>query len=354
MTNRENILSLIKRQGYEKISPSFSLCPSLMETYRREEHTDMSYSDKYSFAMGSVSQWKEIKTDPEQYRSYYRQPLKEGTRLDMWGVAHEKGSDAAMHMTRMLHPLENAESADDIINYPLPDYTVINIEQLRAECDGVKHSDKLCIGQMQMTIWETAWYLRGMENLMMDMMSGDETADILLDRVTETAVIRAQNFAKAGADAIFLGDDIGMQKSVMMSEMLYCKYLLPRLKAVIRAAREINPHILVFYHSCGYIMPFIPLLIEAGVDVLNPVQPECMDFAEVHALYGDRLSFYGTIGTQTTFPFGTPDDVKRAVIRNLDIAGKQGGLIVAPTHMLEPEVPWENVKAYIAACRDYA
>ena len=104
-------------------------------------------------------------------------------------------------------------------------------------------------------------------------------------------------------------------------------------------------HILVFYHSCGYVLPFIGHLLDAGVDVLNPVQPECMDFAEVHARYGDRISFHGTIGTQTTMPFGTPDEVRRVVFTNLDIAGAKGGLLPAPTHLLEPEVPVENVIA---------
>ncbi len=195
--------------------------------------------------------------------------------------------------------------------------------------------------------------MRGMENLMMDMMSEDEMAEALLDRVTEASVLRAESYVRSGADALFLGDDIGMQHSIMMSEELYCTWLKPRLKKVIDAARAINPEVVVFYHSCGFVTPFIPHLIEAGVDVLNPVQPECMDFGEIHAAYGDRLSFHGTIGTQSVMPFGTPDEVRRKVFENLDIAGDKGGLFAAPTHLLEPEVPVENVAAYIKACQDY-
>jgi uroporphyrinogen decarboxylase len=107
------------------------------------------------------------------------------------------------------------------------------------------------------------------------------------------------------------------------------------------------------YHTCGYVTPVIDDIIEIGVDVLNPVQPECMDFAEIHAKYGDRLSFWGTVGTQSTMPFGSPAEVRRVVHRNLDIAGRSGGLLCTPTHMLEPEVPWENIVAYVEACRDY-
>ena len=133
----------------------------------------------------------------------------------------------------------------------------------------------------------------------------------------------------------------------------YCIWLKPRLRQVIDAARAVKPELIVFYHTCGYVLPLIGHLIDAGIDVLNPVQPECMDFQTVYERYGDRLSFHGTIGTQTTMPFGTPEDVRRAVFRNLDIAGERGGLLVQPTHVLEPEVPVENVFAYVQACEAY-
>jgi uroporphyrinogen decarboxylase len=123
---------------------------------------------------------------------------------------------------------------------------------------------------------------------------------------------------------------------------------------VVKAAKTANPDIIVSYHSCGYVEPFIPDLIEVGVDVLNPVQPECMSFEKIHAEYGDVLSFWGTIGTQTTMPFGSPDDVRKEVIKNLKIAGAKGGLLCTPTHLLEPEVPWENIEAYIDACKNFS
>ncbi len=217
----------------------------------------------------------------------------------------------------------------------------------------LKKQDKVVCGNMQCTVWETAWYMRGMEVLMMDMMAEDEMADFVLDKVTELAVQRAEYFMKTGAEVLYLGDDVGMQRTVMMSRDLYQTWLKPRLKKVVDAARAINPDVIIFYHSCGFIEPFIEDLIQVGIDVLNPVQPECMDFREIHEKYGSRISFHGTIGTQTTMPFGTPQEVRAQVFRNLDIAGPKGGLLVAPTPLLEPEVPWENIKAYIQACRDY-
>ena len=100
-------------------------------------------------------------------------------------------------------------------------------------------------------------------------------------------------------------------------------------------------------------VPFIEDLIEAGIDVLNPVQPECMNFEELFQEYGKRLSFSGTLGTQTLMPFGTPEDIKNEIKNILDFVGPKGGLLICPTHVLEPEVPVENIVAFIDACKAY-
>jgi len=118
-------------------------------------------------------------------------------------------------------------------------------------------------------------------------------------------------------------------------------------------ARRVNPNILISYHSDGYIEPFIPELIEIGLDVLNPIQPECMDPAAIKRRYGDRLAFFGTIGTQTTFPFGSPEDMRQEIRQRIETVGKGGGLILAPSHMLEPDVPWQNILAFFEAAREF-
>lgn len=346
----ENFRSIIQRTGYEKIPVEFSMCPFLQEkfdAYCKENDFTVPCSMAYMPGL-------QPKTAPaEAFLKYYDHGFREGTEIDYYGVAHEPGSAAAYHMTYMHHPMANFDSVEQIQAYPLPDFNVSDSPEQKAVADKAHAEGLPVMGSMACTIWETAWYMRGMENLMADMMSEDPMAEVLLDLVTDAAVLRAESFARNGADALFLGDDIGMQHSIMMSESLYCTWLQPRLKRVIDAAKAINPNIFVFYHSCGFVTPMIPHLIDAGVDVLDPVQPECMDFGEIHAQFGDRLSFHGTIGTQSTMPFGTPDDVRREVFKNLEIAGEKGGLFVCPTHLLEPDVPVENVVAYIKACRDF-
>jgi len=125
------------------------------------------------------------------------------------------------------------------------------------------------------------------------------------------------------------------------------------LKRVIESAKEVNPDMLVYYHSDGYIEPIIPDLIEVGVNILNPVQPECMDPTKIKERYGDRLAFFGTIGIQTTMPHGTPEDVRKEVKTRIETVGRGGGLLIAPTHVLEPDVPWENILAFFDAVEEY-
>jgi uroporphyrinogen decarboxylase len=353
MTRKENFLSLLKRQGYNKVPVEFMLCPSLVEEYRRQTKSEKDYNEYFGIPWKNISDGKLMDDTTDKFRKYFKLELKAGTKIDIWGVAHELGSEAAKHMTYMRNPLKTCEDIQEILEYPFPDYENAGYAHQSKEIEEIHSKDLAAVGYMPCTIWETAWYIRGMEELMMDMLMEDPKAEAILDKVTNLSIIRAQQFALAGADILFLGDDIGMQKSIMMSEDLYCTWLKPRLKKVITAAKAIKPDIIVFYHSCGFITPFIPHLIESGIDVLNPIQPECMNFEEIHKEYGEKLSFHGTIGTQTVMPFGTPEEVRKEVFKNLQIAGDKGGLFIAPTHLLEPEVPWDNIIAYVKACEDF-
>lgn len=351
MTNRENFLSLLRRTGYQQVPVEFVLSPYQIQQCKEKLGTE-EYEEYFQFPWRRVEDLRLIDHNTEQYKKFYQVPLAEGADIDIWGVGHEK-SPNSMHMTRMRHPLEDMETLEEIQNYPYPDFANADGSHQAEQVRRIKERDLIAIGDMQMTIWECAWYMRSMEELFCDMMDESEIAEFLFDKVTELSMIRAQSYARAGVDVLFIGDDIGMQRSTMMSQELYCQWIKPRLKMLIDSVKAINPDILIFYHSCGFIEPMIPHLIEAGVEVLNPIQSECMDFEEIFRKYGDQISFHGTIGTQTVMPHGTPDEVKKAVWKNLDIAGEKGGLFVAPTHMLEPEVPFENILAYVEACRTY-
>lgn len=351
-TPRENLLRCLRRQGFDQVPLDCgAFCASQAEAFKaRFGHTDIAGYFNVPFR-GVGIPMEQTWTDAKAL--YPREELPADTHVDPFGVGHSRQPNCH-HMTRMHHPLRGEDvTLDEIRNYLLPRLAADAEARLR-DTVAEHHAEGLAtMAGMACTVWEISWYLRSMEDLMADMMTDDERATVHLDRLTANAVERIRVAARAGCDIVQLGDDIGMQQTIMMSVELWRTWLKPRLAAVIRAGREIKPDLLIFYHSCGYVLPFLDDLIEVGVDILNPVQPECMPFEDVLKKVGGRISFWGTLGTQSTLPFGKPEEVKQVIWNNLRQCGPQGGLVIAPTHMVEPEVPWANLLAMKEACATY-
>lgn len=261
--------------------------------------------------------------------------------------AHSVG--AAYHLLEMQHPLSGEVSLAQVEGLPWPDVDAPDpYRHLPLHVDEVHGRGVASIGQMDCTMFEMTWYLRGMDRVYLDLMDGTGVTDWLLDWFTHRAVVAAGHYVRAGVDVVWLGDDVGTQRGMMMAVPFWREHLKPRLRRVVQAVREAQDReVWVAYHSDGDIRTIIPDLIEIGVDVLNPVQPECMPLAEVIATYQDRLAFWGMVGTQSTMPFGTPEDVRGVVgaIRNYAEAGCR--VVTSPTHAIEPDVPWENLHALV-------
>jgi uroporphyrinogen decarboxylase len=205
------------------------------------------------------------------------------------------------------------------------------------------------VGVTVTTIWETAWALRGYEQLMIDMATQPDLAETILDIPYHYHLAAARKLVEMGVDMIWLGDDVGAQNSMLMSPTMWRRLLKPRLASFIASIKGINPALKVAYHSDGAIWPIIPDLIEIGLDILNPIQPASMDPAEMKRKYGQALCFWGTIDEQHTLPFGTPEDVRAEVRRRLDTVGVGGGLIIGPTHHVQLDTPLENFWAMVEA-----
>lgn len=350
-TPRENLLRTLRRQGFDSVPlhPN-SFCPSQLEAFeKRFGHRDVEGFFNTPIR-GTDIKLTPTYTDPKDL--FRREELPTDIHFDPWGIGHSRQPNC-FHMTHMHHPLAGEAPLAEIENHPMPVIPQSELPRIRQRVQEIHAANLAAMGGMEMTIWEVSWYLRSMEDLMTDMMCDDDRATVLLDRTTEHARRRIALFAAAGMDIVRLGDDIGMQSTPMMNPELWRKWLKPRLASVIAAGKAVNPKLLVFYHTCGYVLPFIDDFIEVGIDILNPVQPECMDFAEVHEKFGQRISFWSTIGTQKVLPFGTPDEVKANVHRNLRLCGPKGGIVIGPTHMVEPEVPWANLLAMKEACETF-
>ena len=231
-------------------------------------------------------------------------------------------------------------------DYPWPDFFSESCYEDITEHVKELHRENLAVAGSVGSIFENAFALRELQNLLVGFLENEDIATALLNKLTSIRCHMAKKYAEANVDLLYTWDDTGMQDRMLMSPEIWRKWLKPRLAKVIKSARDITPDIHVFYHSDGRIEEVIPDLIEVGVTVLNPIQPECMDPVKLKKLYGDRLAFWGTIGTQSTMPFGTPSEIRRVVKERIETIGKGGGLILAPTHVLEPDVPWENIIAF--------
>jgi uroporphyrinogen decarboxylase len=349
MNHRENLLSALRRENPKYVPFELRFTPSMQALFKEKTGAD-DPAEYWDFDYRTI--YFPRPTTQIDYSPYSPDDLPEDTWVDDWGIGHVPGS--MYHFSKMIHPLQSANTVETILAYPLPDYRQKECWQSIEPAITAYHArGYAAIAGLETTIFEIGWYLRSMEELMTDMLLRPEMAQALLDRITELRIFQAHTFANANVDILALGDDIAMQTGMLLSPKMWRKWLKPRLAAVIEAARKVKRDILVQYHTDGDCRSVIPDLIEIGVDILNPVQPECMDPVDIKQTYGDRLSFSGAIGTQTTLPYGTPADVDTAVKTMIETVGKGGGFLVAPTHVLEPDVPWENVLAFVDAAQKY-
>jgi uroporphyrinogen decarboxylase len=353
VTSRERTLAVLAREKPDRLPRELKMTPPLLDEFRARTGAD---DPAEHFSLDTRDVFFAPPAEIPDFSAYYpdgppRLWNPPGWEVGEWGVGVTGGS--MHHFVHIEHPMKGLTRIDELDRYPFPDPTPsARHAHLEARVRELHDRGLFVIGFMEWTIFEIAWHLRGMTELFTDLAFQPEFASALLDRITGIRCFQARRYAAAGVDMIKIGDDVGTQRAMFMSPGMYREWFKPRHAAVIRAAREERPNLPVCYHSDGNCLAIIPDLIEIGVTVLNPVQPECLDLAEVKKRFGDRLVFWGGIGTQSTMPFGTVDDVLRTVRETIEVLGPTG-YFPCPTHVLEPEVPWENILAYLAAVDAY-
>ena len=198
-------------------------------------------------------------------------------------------------------------------------------------------------------LFERAWTLRGFSNFLTDLVLNQDFAEELLDRITDYQVQVARRFVALGVDGGHTGDDFGQQKGLLISPAMWRKFIKPRLAKIWAVYRDAGLY--VTHHSCGDVREILDDMIEIGLNVLNPVQPQAMPIADLAERYGKSLCFYGGISTQETLPFGEPDAVRAEVSRAVDVLGRHGGYIISPSHEMTSDIPMGNVQAMLEAIK---
>ncbi|MGI5977324.1 MAG: uroporphyrinogen decarboxylase family protein [Candidatus Limivicinus sp.] len=279
---------------------------------------------------------------PDGRQSGYRVQDNDGIYVDEFGVAWDNSRLYNIGDWGIVdHPIKNL----DADGYKFPDGRGDG-RFIKAEKDMERFPDRFNV--LRMTgLFDNGWHLTGLEDFMVAMLTEEELTNNILDHCTEY-MINIIRSAPEGIDAVRFIEDWGMQKGLLFSRELWLRYLQPRLKLIHAACRERGFY--VMHHTCGDVTDLFDDIIDLGVDVLDSIQPESMDIAELKRKYGGRIIFFGGLGAQSTIPNGTPEDVVAEAERAIDILGKNGGYIIGPAGTFSNDTPIENVAALAEFC----
>lgn len=273
----------------------------------------------------------------------------ERTFEDQWGVKRRVGSDR-MYVQHISGPLENP---DKIKDYKFPKKEHIKGEnELRQRVAGLKEQG-LFVRAYIPNPYKTAWYLRGMENLLSDYLLEPEYVVELYEKIYAFFTEMLQAYTRTGVDMIAIEGDIAMQDRILVGAKRWREFDKPVLKQLIADSKAINPDVFVFFHSDGDLTDVLEDLLEIGFTVIDSMQPECMDLAAVKKQFGNRMVLHGCGSLQRVLPFGTVQDCKNEAVWLIEQCGYDGGLVLRPSNMIGPDVPIENIIAWFETIRDY-
>lgn len=225
--------------------------------------------------------------------------------------------------------------------FPEPDEKLIREKCARLE----KQTDKFRMYIIGFSMYERAWSLRGVEDILMDFMLNEKFVHELMEKIADYNKKVVSIVSEYDIDCIFFGDDWGQQKGLIMGPKVWRDFIKPVRKDEYAYVKSKGMY--VAQHSCGDINDIFPDLVEIGLDIYNTFQPEIYDIRKVKKEFGRDITFYGGVSTQHTLPFGTPDDVRKQTRELMEVMGKDGGYICAPTHSIPNDVSTENIMAFL-------
>lgn len=282
--------------------------------------------------------------------SYY---LKEEEEYyDEWGIKWRwVDTSTGNRYTEMVgHPMADTEDLDRLT---IPDFTEPSRYRESKEMIEKYGREYGIMGGVACTLFELSWYLRGMARVLEDMVVRKDFLHVYLDKLLTWVWDAGTVLVKLGVDVVWIGDDFGAQDRMLISPQLFREFFKPRYDKLFSHLRSLNKEIKFAFHTDGYNIPILQDLIDVGVHILNPVQPKSMDPGELKKKFGRHLTFWGTIDNQETMPFGTVDDVIAETKLRLKTVAPGGGLILGPSHNVQPQVPIENILAFYDTARKY-
>jgi uroporphyrinogen decarboxylase len=271
----------------------------------------------------------------ETSERYYTDPY--GSRWDVQG--------------RPFHLVEPVLTTPSLSEFVFPDLDALLDQAWRNETLQAvqQHQDGFTAAGFGFGLFERTWGLRGFEHALMDAALRPDFYQELVEQVADHQIAIVDRLLGLPVDGIMFSDDWGYQRGVLLGPERWRRFLKPRLARMYARVHEAGKYVIT--HCCGSIEAILPDLIEIGLDVYQSVQPEAADSNpyELKLKYGEQITFWGGLGSQSTIPFGTPQKIRAEIARLCREMGQGGGYILAPAKALQPGTPTENAAAVVEA-----
>jgi uroporphyrinogen decarboxylase len=372
MTSRERVEAALNHRGPDRVpldiggGQSTSL---VVEAYQNlKEHLGISAPERHLQKIYRVARLDEdamvhLGSDVRPVilrppRDWTPPPSEPGTIIDEFGVKWRQAFfEGGFYWEVVESPLAEA-TVSDVESHPWPDpLDPGRYEGLAEEVEHLyKNTPYALLGDCGFkNFFEICWSLMGMERALIDLVADQGFYRAVFDKLFEINTAATKRFLEITGPyltAIRTSDDLATQDSLLMSPRTYRQLIKPyhtRYFALIKEWTDAK----IFFHTCGNVVPLLDDLVEAGIEVLNPVQATTWDDpAKVKARYGDRISFWGGIDSQRVLPYGTPEEVREQVRLRIQQFGPRGGYVAGSVHLMQADVPPQNVIAMSEAVRE--
>ena len=280
------------------------------------------------------------------YNQPESEPDEKGYVTNMWGAARP-ACEQIWGTQEAIYPFDESSTVDDVHAHPWPDPGALDYSDIKPSCEQ-HHSTYAIYGAPWSPFFHEVGWMIGQENLFRWTLTKPDVLQAIIDYVVDYEVEVLRRFLEAAEgmiDVTYFGNDFGTQRGLVISPRTYERFFRRPLKRYFGVSHEYGCK--VMKHSCGAIRDIIPMFIEDGVDMLDPVQVNAagMELAGLVNDFGDPLSFHGGVDTQTTLPFGTVQDVREEVRSYIDLTHKRGGYILCGSQSYIEDIPLDNILA---------
>jgi len=339
MLPRERVLEAIAHRRTDRAPANFHAWPSVAEALIER----LGLADREELLQA-------LNVDMRRVTINYGQPSDEpdadGYVRDMWGLRVLEGSSQRV-ASDVIYPFDESTTVDDVHAHDWPDPAAVDCSGVRAACEAHVGRHATYGAPWSPFFHEVGWLI-GQENLFLWMMTKPDVVQAIIDHVVDYEVAATRRFLEAAdgmIDIAFFGNDFGTQRALVMSPEMWAQFFRGPLKRFFDVSHDYGCR--VMKHSCGAVRDIIPMWIDDGVDVLDPVQVAAsgMDLPGLVADFGDRLTFHGGVDTQSTLPFGTLEKVRREVRSYLDLTRERGGYILCGSQDYIDDIPLESILA---------